>query len=126
MSDLGGRLVSCVGFVTMIAIAWLASSDRRRVQWPIVGWGVAGGCYGPVMTAALPNFFGRTHLGAIQGVLMMSLVIASALGPAALAAFEAGFGSYAPGLYAMIALPALVFLGAPFVPDPGHLEPAAG
>jgi sugar phosphate permease len=90
----------------------------------IVGWGIAGGCYGPLTVAALPGFFGRTHLGAIQGMMMMCLVIASALGPSALAAFKAAMGSYAPGLYAMIALPVAVFLAAPFTGDPQQRRPA--
>ena len=40
MSDIGLRALSAVGFCVMIGIAWLASSDRRRVSWPIVAWGV--------------------------------------------------------------------------------------
>ena len=68
--------------------------------------------------AALPRFFGRTHLGAIQGVMMMVLVVASALGPAALAALKTAFGSYAPGLYGLAALPVVVFALAPFTRNP--------
>ena len=45
----------------------------------LAGWGFSGGFYGPLTVAALPNLFGRTHLGAIQGVMMMVIVIASAL-----------------------------------------------
>lgn len=84
----------------------------------IAGWGFSSGFYGPLTVAALPNFFGRTHLGAIQGAMMMTLVIASALGPSALAAVKLGFGSYGPGLYALTALPAAVLLAAPFTRDP--------
>ncbi len=84
----------------------------------IAGWGLASGFYGPLTVAALPNFFGRTHLGAIQGVMMMTLVIASALGPSALALAKDAFGSYAPGLYALTALPLAVIVAAPFTRDP--------
>jgi CNT family concentrative nucleoside transporter len=35
------RAVSVLGLVSMIAIAWLFSTDRRRMPWRIVGWGVA-------------------------------------------------------------------------------------
>ncbi len=83
-----------------------------------LGWGIASGFYGPLTVAAIPNFFGRTHLGAIQGAMMSAIVIASALGPSALAALRDGFDSYVPGLYLMVALPALVFFGAPLTPDP--------
>ncbi len=84
----------------------------------ISGWGLASSFYGPLTVAALPAFFGRRHLGAIQGVLMMCLVIASALGPSALALAKDALGSYRPGLYGLMILPAGVLLSAPFVRNP--------
>ena len=84
----------------------------------LFGWGFASGFYGPLTVATLPNFFGRTHLGAIQGVMMMIIVIASALGPALLASAQRVFGSYAPGLYGLVALPVAVFCAAPFAAAP--------
>ncbi len=41
MSDPGARLVSALGFVAMIAIAWSFSQDRRRFPWRTVWWGTA-------------------------------------------------------------------------------------
>ncbi len=38
---LAERAVSVLGLIAMIAIDWLFSTDRRRVPWRIVGWGVA-------------------------------------------------------------------------------------
>ena len=35
------RLISLVGLVTMVAIAWAMSSHKRRVPWRIVGGGLA-------------------------------------------------------------------------------------
>ena len=84
----------------------------------VIGWGFSGGFYGPLTVAARPNFFGRSHLGAIQGVMMMVIVIASALGPALLAAVKAAFGSYAPGLHVLAFLPLGVLCVAPFTRDP--------
>ena len=108
-----------VGQVVMFAA--MANFDEPWIRWlAIGGWGLASGFYGPLTVAALPSFFGRTHLGAIQGALMSGLVIASALGPSALAALRDAFGSYAPGLYAMVALPLAVFVAAPFTRDPSH------
>jgi len=40
VSDPGARLVSALGFVAMIAIAWGSSQDRHRFPWRTVGWGV--------------------------------------------------------------------------------------
>ena len=72
----------------------------------VVGWGIAGGCYGPLTVAALPRLFGRAHLGAISGVMTMCLVIASALGPAIFAFSRATSGSYEAALWGSVALPA--------------------
>ena len=47
-------------------------------------------------------------------------IIASALGPSLLATFDSVFGSYRPGLLAVCALPLVVALVAPWVPDPQH------
>jgi len=41
VSDPAARLVSALGFVAMIAIAWGFSQDRRRFPWRTVGWGAA-------------------------------------------------------------------------------------
>jgi concentrative nucleoside transporter, CNT family len=34
------RLLSVLGLVAMLALAWLLSVDRRRVPWRVVGWGL--------------------------------------------------------------------------------------
>jgi MFS family permease len=84
----------------------------------LAGWGFSGGFYGPLTVAALPNLFGRAHLGAIQGVMMMVIVIASALGPALLAGAQSLFGSYETGLHLLAALPCMLFVVAAFGSDP--------
>jgi CNT family concentrative nucleoside transporter len=40
VSDLGLRAVSALGLVTMVAIAWSISMDRRRVPWRTVAFGI--------------------------------------------------------------------------------------
>lgn len=40
MSDPQLRIVSAFGFFAMIGIAWLFSTDRRRVPWVTIGWGI--------------------------------------------------------------------------------------
>ena len=41
MSEGSLRVISALGFFAMIGIAWLFSSNRRRVPWITVGWGIA-------------------------------------------------------------------------------------
>lgn len=110
-------VMMCGQLVLFAGMASLADPIGRISA--IAGWGLASSFYGPLTVAALPKFFGRTHLGSIQGVLMMCLVLLSALGPTALAVAKTGFGSYGPGLYAGMALPGGVLLAAFFVRAPG-------
>lgn len=79
-------------------------------SWPwrvlaIAGLGFTGGCFGTLSTVTMPRYFGRRHLGAIAGVNMMTLVIASAIGPSFLALCNDLFGSYRLGLYLCALLP---------------------
>ncbi|MGB5192692.1 MAG: nucleoside transporter C-terminal domain-containing protein [Polyangiales bacterium] len=39
--SIGQRLMSLVGLLAMLGIAWLLSKHRDRVSWRLVGWGVA-------------------------------------------------------------------------------------
>ncbi|MEO0377460.1 MAG: MFS transporter, partial [Cyanobacteria bacterium P01_A01_bin.17] len=75
----------------------------------ILGLGMSGGCFSTLSSVTLPRFFGRAHLGAISGVQMMSMVIASAIGPSFLAVFEERLGSYQTGLYFCCGFPAIAF-----------------
>lgn len=98
-------------------MAHVGSPAGRAVA--IAGWGISQGFYGPLTVAALPELFGRGHLGAIQGTHMTILVVASAFGPAVLAAFQGLFGAYRPGLYLLCAFPAILFGAALGVERPG-------
>ncbi len=40
MSDLSARAVSALGLLVMVAIAWAASRDRRRMPWRTAAWGI--------------------------------------------------------------------------------------
>ena len=110
-------MVMMVGQIGMFV--GMAAFDNEVLRIPTVAcWGLASGFYGPLTVAALPGFFGREHLGAIQGAHMMIIVIASALGPAILAGLHQLFGSYQMGFYLVALLPVLVLVWAPFTKDP--------
>ena len=57
MSDLAGRAVSALGLVAMMAVAWACSTDRRRVPWRTVIWGLA-------IQLALAALLLKTEVGA--------------------------------------------------------------
>lgn len=94
-----------------IGIAGMAHLDNPLLRLgTIAALGICGGFFGTLSTVTMPRYFGRQHLGAIAGVQMMVLVIASAIGPSLLASFNETFGSYRFGLYLCAAIP-LVIIG---------------
>ncbi|MBE9063734.1 MFS transporter [cf. Phormidesmis sp. LEGE 11477] len=97
------RIQSLFIFMMLFQAAGIAAIANLDIAWMIVpavvGLGVSGGCFGTLTTVVLPRFFGRAHLGAIAGVQMMAIVIASALGPSLLANSKSITGSYTSGLY---------------------------
>lgn len=86
----------------------------------ILGWGGASGLFATLLNVAIPNFFGRLHLGAISSIQMSFIVAASAIGPALLAASKTYLGSYRQGLLLCCALSIAVFLFASLAHFPAH------
>ena len=107
MSDLGPRLVSGIGFLAMIAIAWAFSMDRRRVPWRTVAWGVA-------LQLALGLLLLKTFVGQLffEG---MSAVVGALLGYT-----DAGvnfvFGALVDTGFSIFVnvLPIIIFMGSVF------------
>ncbi|MEO1294204.1 MAG: MFS transporter [Cyanobacteria bacterium J06636_16] len=98
--------------VGIVGMAHLDSWVLRSLA--LVGLGISGGCFGTLSTVTMPRYFGRQHLGAIAGVEMMTLVIASAIWPSMLALFNVFFGSYQLGLYVCAGVPlAVIFILVP-------------
>jgi len=94
-----------------VGIAGMAHLDNPALRIvTIIALGICGGFFGTLSTVTMPQYFGRTHLGAIAGVEMMVLVMASAIGPSLLASFNAIFGSYRFGLYLCAAIPLAIIL----------------
>ena len=107
MSDLGPRLVSAVGFLAMIGIAWAFSMDRRRVPWRTVAWGAA-------LQLGLGLVLLKTFVGQLFFEAMSSLV------GALLAYTDAGvnfvFGALVETGFSIFVnvLPIIIFMGSVF------------
>ncbi|HJO24348.1 MAG: nucleoside transporter C-terminal domain-containing protein [Myxococcota bacterium] len=77
MNDVGLRVLSVLGFVSMIGVAWVFSSDRRRFPWRVVLSGIAlqfilavlllktpvGSAFFNAMRAVVGAFLGYTEEG---------------------------------------------------------------
>ena len=106
------RSVMVVAMVILaIALAALPHmSTTTEVMLQAVAMGVAGGFVMVVFFSFWGRTFGETHLGRIQGAAQVMTVIASALGPLALAWSVEGTGSYATAFYALAVT--VIVLGA--------------
>ena len=75
---------------------------------PAMALGCATGLAGPVINTMQPRYFGRLHLGAINGAQWSAVVIASAIGPLLYALARDYVGSY--HAVSWLLLPILVLL----------------
>tara|TARA_R110002096_G_scaffold126328_5_gene272974 strand:- start:33 stop:1370 length:1338 start_codon:yes stop_codon:yes gene_type:complete len=78
----------------------------------IAGNGICGGCFVALSGIVWPRFFGRRHLGAIAGISMSTVVIASGIGPLIFSLSLSQSGSYIPILWLCATIPALLFIGS--------------
>lgn len=106
------RVLLVVMMAAQIMGVLAATQLDTYFYFAVVGLGVSGGLFNPISTVAFPRFFGRKHLGAIAGLEMMCLVVASALGPSLLAASRTYLDTYTPALLGCLALPSAAILMA--------------
>jgi len=116
--------VAVVGLICSLGVAWLL--DRVRLKFMnmamglalaanalgivllpnpagygllYISGGIAMSIFQPMTGTVWPRFFGREHLGAISGLNMASIVIASGLAPLAFISLANAFGSFDAPLY---------------------------
>lgn len=65
--------------INTIALAFLAPGFMYYLL--IAGMGFGGGLFGIMTNVPFPRFYGRTHLGAINGFIMSMMVFSSAVAP---------------------------------------------
>ena len=78
----------------------------------IIFFGLTGGLFGPIMTIAFPWFFGRLHLGAINGKLTSFMVIFSAIGPIIFSVIKDLSGNFKISLYLCTVFPIIALFMA--------------
>ncbi len=65
--------------INSISVAFLAPGFAYASL--IAGMGLSGGLFGILANVPFPRFYGRSHLGAINGFIMSMMVFSSAIGP---------------------------------------------
>jgi MFS family permease len=84
----------------------------------VIGTGITGGVFSSLSGVVWPRFYGRKWLGAITGIGMSTMVIASGIGPWMFAVSKQWTGSYETILILCIFIPALLCLGSLFADNP--------
>jgi len=119
-------------FVLMLMVlaqsmALMGVANLGELQWRwiyIVGSGVGWGSFGVLINLPWPRFFGRRHLGAVNGWVTGATVVTSALGPYVFGLSAEATGSFTPAVLGALALCPAVLLAAVFADNPQAGETA--
>ncbi len=108
----GVRLVPAVAMALLSGVHLLGASMQPGplVFAYAVSLGATGGATRAAVATMLPGYFGTNHIGAISGVMTVTGVAGSAIGPVTLALAEQRLGSYQAANLALLVLPALAFV----------------
>ncbi len=99
---IGGLILLLFGVVVL-------ASSSYSVTMIILGNGIASGVFGVLSSLVWPRYFGRTHLGQINGLGMAFMVFFSAIGPTIFGWSFEYFKGYSISSYILIAV--MVALG---------------
>ena len=107
-----------------VSVALVAMSVVRDLSSAIVFsvlFGVANAAMHAHFTFVWPRFFGRRHLGSIQGVAQMGAVIGASVGPIPLGLGYDYLGGYGGTLVALAVIPVMCAVAVGFMRAP-HLD----
>ena len=107
MSDAGARIISVLGLGAMVAIAWVFSSDRSRVPWLTVAWGIG-------LQLVLGVLLLKTPLGSLF-FAAMNAIVSSLIGYTQVGV-DFVFGALVDTGFSIVVnvLPIIVFMGSVF------------
>lgn len=111
LDRVGVRFVPAFGVVLLGLVHVLAAVMQPGLVVFVyaVAMGATGGAVRAALSTMLPAYFGTDHIGSIQGVMTVTGVAGSAVGPVTLALAEAQLGSYRSANLALLVLPMLAF-----------------
>lgn len=105
-------------FCYIFGLAWFDTGWGHLTA--IIGLGLASGTWGVLNNVTFPRYFGRKNLGAISGVNMSAMVIASAIGPALYSYCKQWLGSYRNVSIGVLILPMIIIVISFVADNPQH------
>ena len=104
--------------VSAALVAMSVATDLPSAIVFSVLFGLCNGAMHAHFTFVWPKFFGRRHLGSIQGVNQMAAVIGASVGPIPLGLGYDHFGGYGGTLVALAAIPVMCAIAVVFMRTP--------
>lgn len=108
----------------VLLICALAMVGSLEPGWQVVVYavllGAAGGTQFPLVPTVLPRWFGLTNIGGIQGIFMLVMVGASAVGPVTLVLLAETSLGYSGAAWWLTSIPLATGLGALWVTEPNR------
>jgi MFS family permease len=115
-------LLQLLAISLVVLAAGVAALPFVRSMLHVIGWavtmGLGGGLIMVLFFSVWARVYGRRQLGAIQGIAQAMTVLASAIGPLALAWCAERTGSYASAFYLLSAAIGIVAIAAMLVKLP--------
>ncbi|MDE0171002.1 MAG: MFS transporter [bacterium] len=106
----------------VLLICALAMVGSLEAGWQVLVYvvlvGAASGSQFPLVPTLLPRWFGLRNIGGIQGISMLIMVGASAVGPVTLALLAEGSGGYPTAAWWLTSIPLVTGLGALWITEP--------
>ena len=115
----GGLLLISGAVASLSAVSSVASAIAFAILF-----GIANACSHNLLGFIWPRFFGRKHLGSIQGTSQMVSVVGASVGPIPVGMAYDLSGSYSGALIALAVLPVVCAVAVFFVREPGSLSSA--
>ncbi len=100
------------GLILLLFGVVLLSNSSYSVTMIILGNGIASGVFGVLSSLVWPRYFGRTHLGQINGLGMAFMVFFSAIGPTIFGWSFEYFNGYSISSYILIAVMVALGIGS--------------
>ncbi len=111
--------------MTMAMVSLVAVRDVRTALLYAVVFGISNAAINTHLSYFWPRFFGRRHLGSIQGMAQTIAVIGASIGPIPLGFAFDQFGDYRGALMTLSLLPALCAIAIFFMQPPRLEDDAA-
>jgi len=82
--------------IGLSSLALLLRMEGLTIPMLVAGLSITSGCFGPISGAFAARYYGITHIGAISGVFMSTMIVGSSVGPLLFSLVRDYTGSYFP------------------------------